>query len=163
MIINFQVSVSALLFKPLGSHQLIGGEVGLSCTCILIRSTCVSRQSGIGAFNRKSETASGTFLDVMLNIYSLHLDTSPSLCVKTSECLLSGLPSKFNFNWSSHLPSVSVYWMHSINALFHILFCLLLSLLCTCTFFLGLELEKWLLLFHFRGCSSCFACKPALY
>ena len=43
------------------------------------------------------------------------------------------------------------------------LFCVLLFLLCTSTFFLGLGLETWLLLFHFRGGSSCFACKPALY
>jgi len=41
---------------------------------------------------------------------------------------LSGLPSKFNFNWSSLLPSVSTYWMQ-VNALFHILFAPHLGLL----------------------------------
>ena len=160
------MSVSTPLFKLLGSHPLVRRLVCLARACIVN----VPHQEYMPIWNRNIQLSSiknrvscfrnipwcqATYTCILFAPWHITI----TLCRHWSEFLLSGLPSKFNFNiigQLSLLPSVSVYWMHSMNALFHTLFCLL----CTSTFFLGLI---WLLLFHFWGGSSYFACKPALY
>ena len=102
------------------------------------------------------------------------LDTSPSLSIVRKWILqkdirvlgqsLSGLPSKFNFNWSSLLPLSAHVGCIQVNALFHILFASLHTLaffqvlLHTSAFFLGMRSEIWLMLVHFWG-GSCMLAK----